>query len=200
MASVTDSPVAIGGRRPTNFPWIILDDMVDGGTPQFAHGGIILKLKAGATLLIGDAVYISAAFTVNKSTSSANGLLRCGVVVGGVQRAVESTTLEVRQKVADVGTTAALVNQDVLVCINGICLVKADGAITAGTQIKPSTSTAGQVTPTIALSIATGAVAVTSVAANGASDIAGDGPSPILGQALDAAAGTNDVIRAIISF
>lgn len=198
-------PVARTGRRPSNLPWHLMNDMLGEDAGAFGVGGLVFVATAAAALNIGDAVYLSAAFTVNKSTVAANGLLRCGIVVGGAPRSVTDGTLEVLQRIdaivspyGDVGQQAAATNDRVLVCFAGICYAIADGAITAGAQIKPSVTTAGRVTAASATAIAAGATAVTSVAANGASDITGDGTSPIFGQAFDAATGAADIFRVLL--
>lgn len=204
--SAIGTPVARTGHRPTCFSWILLNDFLGEDNGDFAVGGLALVATAGAALLIGDAVYVSGAgFTVNKSITAANGLLRCGVIVGGVPRSVESGTLEVLQRFAsttstEVGGSAGVLNDPVLICIAGLCYVVADSAITAGTQIAPSTTTAGRVRPATAAAITAGATAVTSAAANGAADITGDGINAIIGMAVDASTGAGDIIRALVSF
>lgn len=171
----TASPVATVSRRPTNYPWIIQNDALGEDAGAFAVGGIANVYTAGATLLIGDAVFISAAFTVNKSVVAGDRLKRAGIVVGGLTRSVVSGTLEALQNLIDVGDQAAVVNDPILVCTSGICYAVADGVIAAGTLVTLSAATAGRVT-------AAASAAVT--------DAEG-----VLGQAIDAAAANGDKIR-----
>lgn len=173
----------------TRLPWILLsdDDSAEG------VGGLLVVYKAAAALNVGDAVFISAAKTVNKSVTAANHNKRAGVVVGG-----QKFGRGVVQRKNDVGTQAAAANEDVYVCIAGICYVVAQAAITAGAPIKLDTTTAGRVLTAAVLTIASGVVAVTSNAANG-DIINGEGESRILGHAIEAAAAVGDKIRALIS-
>jgi hypothetical protein len=197
-----------GSYVPTNLPWYTgrEDDVVAASTEM--SGGHVIRLLAGATLKIGDAVFISAARTVNKSTTASDHTKRCGIVVGG-----KATNMEVVTDTAlyDV-MNAALVNEEVLVLISGICYVIADGTIGAGDAIAPSTTLAGRVRPATAVTSTIGTLAatkgtlqvgadstpVTSTAANGdiltgapaltgVPGIAGDGFSRILGHMLDSA-------------
>jgi hypothetical protein len=173
-------PIAVGGRRPSNFPWILTNDAGGEDLGAFACGGYVVVATAAATLLIGDAVFWSAAFNVNKSIVAGDRLKRAGIVVGGVQRAVEDYTAEVLQNALDVGEVAALVNQPVLVCHRGIALAIADGVIAAGAQITFSAATSGRVT-------AAASAAVT--------DAMG-----VVATAIDAAAANGDKIRVLVSY
>lgn len=173
-------PTPPSGRRPTNFPWVLTNDMLGEDNGQFATGGLVLVAKAAATLLIGDAVFWSAAGTVNKSTTAGDRLKKAGIVVGGVQRAVEDYTMEALQSSLDIGETAALVNQPVLVCWHGIALAVATGAIAAGALVTFSAATAGRV--------------VVSPAA-AAADALGS-----LGTAVDASAADADLLRIMVSY
>lgn len=173
-------PLAVGGRRPTNFPWILTNDANGEDLGAFACGGYVVVATAAATLLIGDAVFWSAAFNVNKSTTAGDRLKRAGIVVGSVPRAVQDYTLEALQSTLDIGDQAALVNQAVLVCHRGIALATADGVIAAGAQVTFSATTAGRVTAaaTAAVTDAMGVVAT----------------------AIDAAAANGDKIRVLVSY
>jgi hypothetical protein len=175
----TAPPVAQSGRRPTNLPWILSSDLLGEDRGAFAVGGIVIVAKAGAALNIGDAVYISAAGVVNKSTTAGNRLFRCGVVVGPGPRSLQEGTKEVIQRLADVGLQAAATDDPVLVCILGLCYAVADAAIAAGTQVVLSTTTAGRVAPIAS-------AAITDAEAS-------------LGQAFDAAGAGADVIRVLVS-
>ena len=107
-----------GARKPTNFPWLRnSEEDLDTG----ALGGQVMTYKAAATLLVGDQVFLSAANTVNKSTTQ-----------------------------AEVGKTAALINQLVYVAWAGRVTVPATGVIAAGDIVGASAATAGAVvTPAV---------------------------------------------------
>lgn len=124
-------------------------------------GGLIAKFTAGATLLIGDVVYVSGSDTVNKSTTNADYQKFAGVVVGGQ---TYSANEDVLSTLDEVGGTAATVDQWVLVQYAGIAPYKSDGAITAGARIIPDASVAGEC------------------------DVAGANPGVTLGTAVTAAA------------
>lgn len=159
-------------------------------------GGSVFHAKAGAALLLGDTVYISAALTVNKSATVGDHAKVCGVVVGG-----KNTFFEVCTKKTDYGViTAADANEEVIVLFRGFTFVLADAAVIAnGALLVPSTTTAGRVKAGAAitvtatgLTIAAGATPVTSTAANGAiisgsGTVAGDGTGRVLGKVFGAA-------------
>ena len=105
------------------------------------------------------------------------GVRAAGVVVGGVPRTVESATMEVFQRAGDIGLQAAATGDPVLVCVSGLCVVVADGAISVGASLKLSTATSGRVTTA---TVATDA-------------------GKILGKAWDAAAANGDKIRALVA-
>jgi hypothetical protein len=92
-----------------------------------------------AYLLVGDAVYLSAANTVNKSTTAANYLGFIGYVVAGGSNS--------RRLEDAVGTAAAASGEVVLVQISGIARAIAGAAVTAGTNfnVVPSAAVAGRV-------------------------------------------------------
>lgn len=153
---------------------------------QDVPGGIveIFTNANGANLLVGDAVYISAASSVAKSIAAGNQGKPAGIVVGGT-----ATGMECSDDPADVGAVAAANGDQVLVLMSGKAYVTTDGATAAGVAICMSVTTAGRVRAFGALAIAAGAVAVTSAAANGATDITGDGPNTIIGIMKQATAG-----------
>jgi len=173
-------PIAVGDRDPTGYSWILTNDSQGDDGGAFACGGVALVAKAAATLLIGDAVFWSAAFTVNKSVTAGDRLKRAGIVVGGVPRGTADYSLYVLQNSLDVGEQAALVNQSLLVCYSGICLAIADGVIGAGAQVTFSATTAGRVTAaaTAAVTDAMGVVAT----------------------AIDAAAANGDLLRVLVGY
>jgi hypothetical protein len=146
------------GGQPTNFLNINLSQI---DTEVGGVGGIVIRVLAGATLLLGDVVYYSAADTVNKSATNANYAGFAGVVVGGQTYDPAGTVMDTS---TEVGGTAATVGQWVLVQINGIAFIKSDGAILAGSLVIPDASVAGEC------------------------DVAGANPGYTLGTALIAAA------------
>lgn len=162
-------PVAQSGRKPTCLPWILNNDANGDDAGAFATGGLVVLAKAAVTLLIGDAVFWSAAGVVSKTTVAGDRLKRAGIVVGGVSRGLTDYILEALQTPLDIGEQAALVNETVLVCYRGICVGVTDSAIAAGAQVTFSAATAGRlvVAATAAVTDAMGVVA-TMVDASGA--------------------------------
>src|SRR6266496_946549 len=136
-------------------------------------GGYIEEFAAGAALNVGDAVYVSAAQTVNKSAVAATVLGKiAGIVVGGTK-----TYMKAVDRKLDVGIQAAATSERVLVLKVGKYWVVSDAAITAGDIITPGTTTAGRVK--------TGTVTT---------DLAAGDTGRLLGNALEAAAGAAVVI------
>lgn len=173
-------PVATSGKKPSVLSGLLLNDDagMDGGA--YANGGLYCVAKAAATVLIGDGVFWSAAFSVNKSVTAGDRLKRAGIVVGGVPRAVADYILEALQNPLDIGEIAGNANDIVLVCYRGICVGVADGAVGAGAQCTFSAATAGRLTPaaTAAVTDAMGVVAT----------------------AIDAAAANGDKFRVLVSY
>lgn len=144
-----------------------------GATAPALGGRIEVFLAPTAILLVGDAVFISAANTVNKSIVAGDQVKRCGIVVGGDSTGMAVTT----DPVNDVGKSAcsAAAGQRVLVCVSGVAYGIADAAIAAaGTQLKLGATTAGRLaaaTPTtdagkivgINIEVAAGAASVMKV-------------------------------------
>ena len=159
-------------REISNLPWLIGDDEIE-AIRGINVGGRVVRYTAAAALNVGDAVFISAAGTVNKSTVAADHLKRAGIVVGG--EAIGAARVAV-QRAADVGKAAAAAGQAVLVAVDGsICYAVAQAAIAAGAAVKPDLTTAGRVlTATIAAAADFGRV---------------------LGLAIEAAAAAGDKIR-----
>lgn len=166
-------PIAVTPHRPTNFPWEISSNLNGEDKGAFATGGFCLVLTAANPLNLGDAVYGSAAFTVDKSNVAGNQILRAGVVVGGSPRSVQAETLEAIQRIGDVGIPAAAAADPVLVCVSGVCYVVADGIIGAWAPVKLSTTNAGRVIVAVATTDA----------------------GKVLGYAMDAAGAAGDIIR-----
>lgn len=124
-------------------------------------GGRVAKFLAAGTLLLGDVVYISAAETVAKGTTNAAYAAFAGVVVGG---ASYSSAEYVNSDPAQIGQTAALVGETVIVQLDGIAYVKSDGAILVSSRVIPDATVAGEV------------------------DVAGANPGYSLGKSIDAIA------------
>lgn len=128
-------------RKPTRYPWILLGNL-EGNN---AVGGICYRVKAGATLLIGDCVFIvaGAANTVNKSVTAANYDIQVGFVVAGARQ--NFNVYDDTDILNLIGQQASLVNEDVIVCIQGSCYGIAGAAIAAGDALSPSGAVAGRV-------------------------------------------------------
>lgn len=180
-----------GSHKPTNFPWLMMSETL--GEDNVGLGGIVIRAKAAAVLNIGDAVFISAANTVDKSTTATDYAKRAGIVVGG-----ENTFQNVLQDDDDIGESAADANEDVLVCIAGMARAVAGAVIAAGDRMIADGTTAGRLKVGALLTIASGGTAVTSTAANG-DIISGDGETTIIGQAWTAAASTGDKFTVFVS-
>lgn len=168
--------------EPTNnvFRRATVEDVAADSNGKYGYsvGGITTEYSAGATLNVGDVVYLSAANTVNKSLTAATVLGKVvGVVVGGAQ-----TDMKALSSKSDVGLAAALVNERVIVLYLGKYWVVSDAAVTAGDPLTPGTVTAGRAK--------TGAITT---------DLAAGDSGRILGNALEAAAGAALTILAFIS-
>ena len=123
----------------TNLPYIRHEPFTADDASEFV-GGQVVKFTAGSqTLLIGDCVYLSAANTVDKSSTTANYVSYIGVVVGGT-----STYFQCGSNDSDVGVTAALTGKEVLVQISGVAWVPSAAAFDLGDQLQVAT-TAGAV-------------------------------------------------------
>jgi len=104
-------------------------------------GGRCIALTAAAQLNIGDAVWLSASVTVNKSAVTADHLKRVGIVIGGTNLYDETS-----QDALDIGESAADANEKVFVAVYGVVYAVADAtAILVGSPVAPSTTTAGRV-------------------------------------------------------
>lgn len=152
--------------KPTRFPYIHCSTDADG---RAKVGGRTIVLKAAAALKLGDAVYLSAADTVNKSATVGNHDQYIGIVVGGKNTNMEVINDEALVNVA----TVADADEDVIVQIDGIAYVIAAAAASAGDIIIPDTTTAGRVK-------------------------AGTTATLIVGTLLEAPTGAADVARALL--
>lgn len=178
--AATAPPVAQPGRRPTNFPWINLSDQLGEDKGAFAVGGIVIVFTAAAALNVGDAVFLSAAFTVNKSVTAGDQLLSAGFVVGGTPRSLQDGTREAGGFL-EIGDAAAAVSDPVLVCVSGVAYAVAGAAITVGALLKFDSATAGRV-----------------IAATAPTGTNGLDAGRFVGRAIDAAAGAADKIRVLV--
>src|SRR5690606_17057358 len=106
--------------------------------------GIIIPMLAGAALVIGDAVFVSAANTVNKSGTAANYLGFAGIVVGGTKTGGSAFIGS-----DAIGKPAAASGEVVLVQISGSAWVLASAVVAAGAYVIPS-ATSGKLTSSAA--------------------------------------------------
>ena len=123
----------------TNLPWIRHEPADADDATEYVGGHVVRLVAASTTLNTGDCVYLSAAKTVDKSSTTANYVSFIGVVVGG-----ESTHYQCVSKEADVGIEAALAGKGVLVQITGIAWVLTAAAYDLGDALQVAT-TAGAV-------------------------------------------------------
>lgn len=115
-----------------------------------------------------------------------------GVDFAGVQIAVAGA------KCAGIAKRSALVGQSFEAVTLGTAIVEAGAAITVGQPL--AMDALGRVVPATSLTIAAGAVAMTSVAANGATDLTGGIlPQWVVGDALEAAAAAGAFIEVLLS-
>lgn len=102
------------------------------------------------------------------------------------------------QKVVGFAARAAATGEWVDITAIGTAVAEAGAAITVGSRV--SCDSQGRVVAASALAIAAGATAVTSAAANGATDITGgDAPQYVIGTALQAAGAAGDLIEVLIA-
>lgn len=130
-------------------------------------GGQVQAFTAGATLLIGDAVYMGSAAKVLKSTTATLYGAFIGFVVGG-QSFNKEGQIAIPGDVNTLGATAALDTELVYVQTSGIANAIVASALTIGAQVVPSGATAGRV---VAAGATAGAVLGVAVSA-GASGVA----------------------------
>lgn len=123
-------------QKATNFPYIKHSSDSDALADI---GGATIGFKAGGTLKLGDAVCLTAADTVNKSTVAGDIVNFVGIVVGGAQLGGYINTEKNKYGVL----TAALVNERVVVQRTGIAYVVTDAAYAVGVSLVPSGAVAG---------------------------------------------------------
>lgn len=173
--------------KPSRAGWLQFLEVNNNGNQA---GGIIQPFTAAVALNVGDAVWISADMTVNKSVVAADHAKALGVVVGGsrssplYQAAGQAVNIDSIEPVYDpiaiaAGFVAAGAGETVLVCMLGLCYVICDAAIVAGLRLSPSLTIAGRVKASTDLTIATGVGGI--------------------GKLLEASAGAGNAKRAFIS-
>lgn len=187
--------------KPTIGGYMIFRDTAvtpaEGGTDLIYPAGIVLPFIGAVVLNLGDAVWLSADNTVNKSAVLADHSKSIGIVVGGDLTGGECGGPKAQYGAKAVNSIGAGGSPNVLVQVYGVQYVVCDAAMAVG-PICASVTVAGRVRAASALAIAAGGVAVTSVAANGTTDITGDGQSRVIGRLLQAAAAPGDVRLALI--
>ena len=169
-------------HRPVNTTFRLsqVDDFGYGtGTvPGASPGGEVEMYAAGAALNVGDVVYFSAAFSVNKSATAGTTLGKlAGVVVGGAKTDMRACTRKL-----DVGLQAAATGEAVLVLVKGKTYVVAAAALSAGDLVAADTTTAGRVK-----------------AGTHTTDLAAGNSGNLVGNLLEAAAGAASVALARIN-
>lgn len=170
-------------------------------------GGDVMIMQATASLNIGDVVQLDGVNMGGVIKATTNPGRTIGVVVGGDSNQDGSifdfaqSTVAAEGALILTGVLAAIAGQKVWVQTKGIVFVVSDAAIGVHASISASVTTAGRVAPAVnAATIAAGAVAVTSSAANGAIISGNDFATPVIGKSIDvAAAGAGVVIRAYIN-
>ena len=125
----------------STFGWILCH--TNNGEDLDSPGGVVILAQADATLLCGDAVFITDGNQVNKSTTAADYDSQLGIVLagktnwaGGENFAPNNSDL--------IGKQAALATERVLICIQGLCYGIAAAAITSPAELAPDGSTAGR--------------------------------------------------------
>jgi hypothetical protein len=130
-------PYRPNSQKPTNFPYLKHSSDSDAAADI---GGSTVEYIAAAPLLLGDAVFLSAADTVDKSVTAGNIVKYVGVVVGGAQLKGYVNTEKNKYGVL----IAANANERVIVQVRGVAYVITEAAYAVGTSLVPSTTTAGR--------------------------------------------------------
>lgn len=133
-------------------------------------GGQVQAFTAGATLLIGDVVYMGAAGKLLKSTTASNYTAFVGVVVGGDSFNKEGQ-IAIPGDLNTIGATAAVDTALVYVQTSGIANCITAAALTIGAQVVPSGVTAGRVVAAGATAASVLGVAVSAGSASVAAKI-----------------------------
>lgn len=132
-------------------------------------------------------------------------ILELSLVAAGVvtqYRGVDFTGAQIAAQGAKIAGIAkfgaAAAGDDLTVWAKGTAVIEAGAAINKGDSLIMDNQ--GRAIPSTGkLAIAAGAVAVTSVAANGANDITGgDSPEQVIGDAMEAAAAAGDFIEVLL--
>jgi hypothetical protein len=125
------------------------------------NGGSVESFIASGTLLVGDAVYLSADNTVTKAAVAANYVKFVGIVVGG--DSLNGFIAQDRDLQSATQLTAALNGKNVIVQVSGIARVISDAALTTGAvtggavtagRVSNTGATAGQIIGTILAAVA----------------------------------------------
>jgi hypothetical protein len=126
----------------------------DPGSSEF--GGQVQTFVASGTLLVGDAVYLSADNTVAKAAVAANYVKFIGIVVGG--DSLSGFVAQDRDLLSATQLTAALNGKNVIVQTSGVARVISDAAVATGAvtgsaivagRVSNTGATAGQIIGTI---------------------------------------------------
>lgn len=133
-------------------------------------GGQVQSFTAGATLLIGDAVYLNSSAKAVKSTTATLYTAFIGFVVGGTSFNKEGQCA-IPGDVNTLAATAALADEVVLVQVSGIANAIVASGLTIGAQVVPSGVTAGRVVGAGATAAAVLGVAVSAGASGVAAKI-----------------------------
>lgn len=165
-------------QGPSHFGYIAQGGS-EGDLSNNLPGGLVLVAKATVALNIGDAVVQTAATAdeVTKLTTDAQHIRRVGIVVGGTR-----TNMRALSGSEMVGTAAAAIAEQVLVCYSGIAWTVSQAAINRGDKVRPDTTTAGRV-----------------LAGTDTTDLAAGISGKILGNALDTVGAGALPLRVLIS-
>lgn len=130
-------PYRPNSQKPTNLPYTKHSSDSDAAADI---GGPTIEFIAGGALNLGDAVCLTAADTVNKSTVAGDIVNYVGIVVGGAQLKNYVNTEKNKYGVIP----AANVNERVIVQIRGVAYVLTAAAYAVGTSLVPSGAVAGR--------------------------------------------------------
>jgi hypothetical protein len=130
-------PYRPNSQKATNLPYLKHSSDSDAVADI---GGPTVEYTAGAALNLGDAVFLSAANTVNKSTTAGDHARFVGIVVGGAKFDHKIITESNKYGVLQ----AAATGERVIVQTKGIAYVITEAAYAFGTHLIVSTTTAGR--------------------------------------------------------
>jgi hypothetical protein len=130
-------PYRPNSQKPTNLPYTKHSSDSDAAADI---GGPTTEFIAGGALNLGDAVCVTAADTVNKSTVAGDIVNYVGIVVGGARLANYVNTEKNKYGVIQ----AAATGERVIVQTRGIAYVLTAAAYAVGTALVPSGAVAGR--------------------------------------------------------